>query len=58
MKRYYFKGWIDMDDYSKCTSEEEFKADLQSDIIDVLGDIADGKYNVNITKSEEIKEEE
>ena len=58
MKRYYFKGWIDMDDYSKCTSEEEFKADLQSDIIDVLGDVADGEYNVDFTKSEEVKEEE
>ena len=58
MKRYYFEGWIDIDDYGKYTSKEKFKADLQSDIINVLGDIADGEYNVNITKSEEIKEEE
>jgi len=56
MNRYYFEGWIDMIDYGKY-SKEDLESNLQSDISDVLEVIVEGKYSVNITKSEVIKEE-
>lgn len=59
MTRYYFEGWIEMDDYDGVVTEEGvFEADLQSDIIETLGDIADGEYSVEITRSEKLEDKD
>jgi hypothetical protein len=56
MTRYYFEGWIEMDDYDGVVTEEgEFEADLQSDIIETLGDLADGDYDVKIIRSKKLE---
>lgn len=58
MRRYYFEGWIDVDDYYDDIAEDVFKADLQNDIIETLGYIVDGEYSVKITKSEELEDKD
>lgn len=59
MTRYYFEGWIEMDDYDEVVTEKGvFEADLQSDIIETLGDLADGEYSVEITKSEKLEDKD
>lgn len=58
MRRYYFEGWIDVDDYYDDIAEAVFKADLQNDIIETLGYIVDGEYSVKITKSEELEDKD
>jgi len=58
MRRYYFEGWIDVDDYYDDIAESVFKADLQNDIIETLGYIVDGEYSVKITKSEELEDKD
>lgn len=59
MTRYYFEGWIEMDDYDGVVTEKGvFEADLQSDIIETLGDLADGDYSVEITKSEKLEDKD
>lgn len=56
MTRYYFEGWIEMDDYDEVVTEKgEFEADLQSDIIETLGDLADGDYDVKIIRSKKLE---
>lgn len=56
MTRYYFEGWIEMDDYDGVVTEKGvFEADLQSDIIETLGDLADGDYDVKIIRSKKLE---
>lgn len=59
MIRYYFEGWIEMDDYDGVVTEKGvFEADLQSDIIETLGDLADGDYDVKIIRSKKIEDKD
>ena len=59
MTRYYFEGWIEIDNYNGVITEEGmFEPDLQNDIIETLGDLADGDYDVKITKSKKLEDKD